>query len=230
VIDDDVAALRATASAAARRPGQHARATQRRHVRRALILIACLLGSLLGGITVFGVGWALAGIEVAVIGALLLLERTALPVVERWAQGAAGEEYVGEVLDGLRGSGWLALHDVQLERGNIDHVLVGPAGIFTIETKSHRGRINARTIDARMVKQAYAEAKAIERITGFRAEPLLVFSNAFLIRAVSRRNGVVILPARMLAEHLRRRGGTIPYERVREVYGRLATALSVQKR
>jgi hypothetical protein len=77
-----------------------------------------------------------------------------------------------------------------------------------------------------MLKQAYAEAKLIEGITGFRAEPLLVFSDAYLIPAVSRRDGVVILPARMLGEHLRRRGGTIPAVRVREVYDRLAAALS----
>ncbi|MBV8948155.1 MAG: NERD domain-containing protein, partial [Solirubrobacterales bacterium] len=36
------------------------------------------------------------------------------------------------MLDGLRERGWLALHDVQLGRGNIDHVLIRPAGIFTV--------------------------------------------------------------------------------------------------
>ncbi|MBV8710719.1 MAG: NERD domain-containing protein, partial [Solirubrobacterales bacterium] len=40
------------------------------------------------------------------------------------------------MLDGLRERGWLALHDVQLGRGNIDHVLIRPAGIFTVETKA----------------------------------------------------------------------------------------------
>jgi hypothetical protein len=129
------------------------------------------------------------------------------------------------VLDGLRERGWFALHDVQLGRGNIDHVLVGPAGIFTIETKSHRGRLRAAAIDARMLKQAYGEAKLIERITGLRADPLLVFSSAYLTPAVTRRDGVVILPARMLAGHLQRRAGTIPPERVAEVYQRLAAAL-----
>lgn len=57
------------------------------------------------------------------------------------------------------------------------------------------------------------------------AEPLLVFSNAYLIPAVSRRDGVLVLPARMLASHLRRRSGNIPAARVTEVYDRLAASL-----
>ena len=104
-------------------------------------------------------------------------------------------------------------------------MLVGPAGIFTIETKSHRGRLHAGAIDARMLKQAYAQAKSVERITGRRATPLLVFSSAYLIPAVTRRDGVVILPSRMLAKHLRERGGTIAPARVDHVYRRLAAAL-----
>jgi hypothetical protein len=117
------------------------------------------------------------------------------------------------------------LHDVHLDRGNIDHVLIGPAGIFTIETKSHRGRLRADRIDRSMLRQAYAEAKVVERITGLRADPLLVFSSAYLIPAISRREGVLILPARMLAGHLERRGGSIATERVKDVYQRLAAAL-----
>ena len=144
----------------------------------------------------------------------MLIDRTASALVDRWGRGAAGEELVGEALDGLRERGWFALHDVQLDHGNIDHVLVGPAGIFTIETKSHRGRLRAGAIDVRMLKHAYAQAKLVERITALRAVPLLVFSSAYLIPAVSQRDGVVILPSRMLVKHLRKRGGTIPPERV----------------
>ena len=132
---------------------------------------------------------------------------------------------MGKVLDRLRERGWFALHDVQLGRGNIDHVLVGPAGVFTIETKSHCGRLRASAIEVRMLKQAYALAKLIERITGLRADPLLVFSNAYLIPAVTRRDGVLILPARMLAGHLQRRARTITPERVNDLYQRLAAVL-----
>lgn len=184
------------------------------------------LSALVAAIVLLGFGWTTCAIEVAVVGCLVLIDRTASPVMDRWGRGAAGEELVGEVLDGLRDRGWFALHDAQLGRGNIDHVLVGPAGIFTVETKSHRGRLRAEAIDTRMLKQAYAQAKCVERITGLRTHPLLVFSNAWLTPAVTLRDGVVILPARMLSGHLKRRGGTIPSERVNDVYRRLAAALS----
>lgn len=159
------------------------------------------------------------------IAATVATDRVASPLVDRWGRGAAGEEQVGRVLDGLRQSGWLALHDVATGRGNIDHVLIVPAGIFTIETKSHRGRVSVEKIDPGMVHQAYAQAKAIERLLGLRVEPLLVFSNAYLIPAVSRRNGVLILPARMLARHLHCRNGNIPIGRVSEVHSHLASLL-----
>jgi hypothetical protein len=196
--------------------------------RRAQALLVGLLVSMVATFVVSGGGWVAVAVEAAVITAMLVLERVALPVAQRWSRGAAGEEQVGQILDELQASGWYALHDVNLGGGNIDHVVIGPAGIFTIETKSHRGRINTRTLDRRMLKQAYPEAAVIQRITGLLAEPLLVFSHAFLMpKPVSRREGVLILPARMLAGHLQRRAGSIPAERVREVYERLAVALSV---
>ena len=69
-----------------------------------------------------------------------------------------------------------------------------------------------------MLKQAYAQAKLLERIIGLRAVPVLVFSSAFLIAAVSRRKRVVILPSRMLVKHLEQIGGTIPSARLDDVY------------
>jgi hypothetical protein len=223
VADDDL--IDATPPAARRRPGQHARAIQRRLAHRAAVKVIATFSLLVLAIAVLGFGWTTCAVELAVVFCLVVIDRTAAPVVERWARGAAGEEIVGEALAALRERGWFALHDVQLDRGNIDHVLVGPAGIFTIETKSHRGPLRAGAIDSRMLKQAYAQAKSVERITGLRAVPLLVFSSAYLMPAVTQRHGVVILPSRMLVNHLRRRGGTIPPQRVDDVYQRLAAAL-----
>jgi hypothetical protein len=65
---------------------------------------------------------------------LLLATRRVEPVADRWARGARGERRVGAILEGL-GPDWHVLHDVSLGRGNIDHVLIGPGGTFTIETK-----------------------------------------------------------------------------------------------
>jgi hypothetical protein len=46
----------------------------------------------------------------------------------------------------------------------------------------------------------------VERISGLEVEPLLVFSNAWLVGSVpARRRGVTVMPARMLSQTLRRR-------------------------
>ncbi|MFD0637737.1 nuclease-related domain-containing protein [Catenulispora yoronensis] len=60
-----------------------------------------------------------------------------------WEVGAAGERLVGHRLDLLNARGWNVLHSVTLKSGaDIDHILIGPAGVFTINTKHHpRARI-----------------------------------------------------------------------------------------
>lgn len=59
-----------------------------------------------------------------------------------WRVGANGEETVGARLEKLRGHGWYVLHAVPVgERGSdIDHVLIGPGGVWTLNTKNHPGK------------------------------------------------------------------------------------------
>jgi hypothetical protein len=45
---------------------------------------------------------------------------------------------VGEELTRLVGEGFEVFHDLPFGNFNIDHVLVGPAGVFAVETKTHR--------------------------------------------------------------------------------------------
>jgi len=143
-----------------------------------------------------------------------------------WSQGAEGEEVVGKVLEDLRDDGWHVIHDVSFGRGNIDHILVGPAGIFTIETKSHGGKIWLDRLDPKMLGQAYAEKKMLEEITFMEVDSLLVFSRAYIFdRVPTRRRGVLILPARMLAGHLARRPVMISPERAAVIHRRLALAV-----
>lgn len=56
-----------------------------------------------------------------------------------WALGALGEERVAECLRGVSDRGVLALHDRRApgRRSNIDHIAVGPAGVFVIDTKRY---------------------------------------------------------------------------------------------
>ena len=47
-----------------------------------------------------------------------------------------GEKAVGQFLEGLRENGYRVLHDIAGDNFNIDHLLIGPKGVFTIETKT----------------------------------------------------------------------------------------------
>jgi hypothetical protein len=58
-----------------------------------------------------------------------------------WYRGALGEIHVAKVLKNL-GPGWTVLHAVPVGSGtsDIDHVLIGPGGVFTVNTKNHSGQ------------------------------------------------------------------------------------------
>ena len=57
----------------------------------------------------------------------------------RWRVGADGEEAIGTRLNKLEKHGWRVLHSVPVGQrdADIDHVLIGPGGVFTINTKRH---------------------------------------------------------------------------------------------
>jgi Nuclease-related domain len=209
-----------------RQPAQYGRMVLRQKALRLLALIAC--------VTVFGLfaGVALGfgnpvtiGTELVLVAVCLAIDKFAFPELDRRERGNDGERLVGGILDSLDESGWLTLHDTTVGRGNFDHIVIGPGGIFTVETKSHGGKINTASLNPAWLKQAYAQAKSVERITGERVQPLLVFSRAYLDRPVSRHNGVVALPARMLAGHLARKPAVLSPDRVRVLHERLAAAM-----
>jgi hypothetical protein len=63
-----------------------------------------------------------------------------------WEVGAAGERLVGDRLDALKPQGWNILHSVTLKSGaDVDHIVIGPGGVFTVNTKHHpRARITVK--------------------------------------------------------------------------------------
>jgi len=63
---------------------------------------------------------------------------------QMYERGAIGERATGEILDALRQEGWAVFHDVKWPdrpRANIDHVAVGPPGVYVIDSKNWSGRI-----------------------------------------------------------------------------------------
>lgn len=59
------------------------------------------------------------------------------PILRALRQGSDGEKAVGQYLERLREQGYSVFHDLVGKGFNIDHVLIGPAGVFTIETKTY---------------------------------------------------------------------------------------------
>jgi hypothetical protein len=65
---------------------------------------------------------------------------------ERWDHvlGYAGERVVGEALNQLLSRGYRVFHDLPFDGFNIDHAIVGPDGVFCIETKTRRKRADTK--------------------------------------------------------------------------------------
>ncbi len=56
--------------------------------------------------------------------------------IKRLQMARDGERIVGESLELLRAKGYLVFHDIIGGNFNIDHVIVGQNGVFTVETKT----------------------------------------------------------------------------------------------
>ena len=89
------------------------------------------------------VGLALA--TLALLISLVLVIRRLVNGIERWRNtwlGYFGERIVAESLEELKPQGFRIFHDVPAgdtkNPFNIDHVIVGPSGVFAVETKTRR--------------------------------------------------------------------------------------------
>lgn len=81
---------------------------------------------------------------------------------DQWERGAEGERRTADVLAALPAEQWTVLHDVRWPgrpRANIDHVVVGPTGVFVIDTKHWSGRITIR--DGVLRQNGYRRDKAV---------------------------------------------------------------------
>ncbi len=65
---------------------------------------------------------------------------------QSWERGSQGEARVGKYLDRAVGEAGLLLHDRAIPgtRSNIDHIAIVASGIWVIDTKQYRGRVQGR--------------------------------------------------------------------------------------
>jgi hypothetical protein len=57
-----------------------------------------------------------------------------------WIRGWRGESGIKKLLKGLEPLGYRIVNHLDIGRGDVDHAVVGPTGVFAIETKNHAGR------------------------------------------------------------------------------------------
>jgi hypothetical protein len=77
------------------------------------------------------------------IGGILLALREPPAHERRWGHGAGGEEMVAEALEKHCRPEVVVLHDRRISgsRANIDHIVIGPSGVWIIDTKRYKGKI-----------------------------------------------------------------------------------------
>ena len=140
-----------------------------------------------------------------------------------WRIGADGEETVGARLEKLRADGWQLLHSVPVGNrdSDIDHVLIGPGGVFTINTKTHPKAniwVSRATVMVSGHKQPYLRnsrfeadraARLLSRAVGWTVAvtPALVFLTDTFIPQVTVRDkpdDVLILDRLDLPRYFRR--------------------------
>lgn len=139
------------------------------------------------------------------------------PDARSWYQGALGEIEVGRVLDQLPET-FTVLHAVPIgdAESDIDHVVIGPPGIFTINTKHHRGakvfaggqvvKVNGASKDyvRSSIFEASRTAELLKRATGATVEvtPLLVIVGAETLVIGKKKPVVKVLAASALRRFL----------------------------
>jgi hypothetical protein len=87
----------------------------------------------------------IAGALFGAFAAIVVFIRDTPPrYVEQWDDGARGERKTEEILAPLEHDGWRVFHDVEARYGNYDHIAVGFAGVFLLETKNLQGIVDIR--------------------------------------------------------------------------------------
>jgi len=81
--------------------------------------------------------WVMTALFAIACGALMVRLRLSFRTLRNLKRGMVGEQAVGQYLEeSLRPHGYQVLHDIPGQGFNLDHVVVGPNGVFCIETKT----------------------------------------------------------------------------------------------
>jgi hypothetical protein len=191
----------------------------RRATMRVWILLGIFGSSLLAGGLAAQLGWlssregALAGIALCAVALLAFYaaeQRSEQAMA--WVLGSRAEREVGSLLNELRDDGALVFHDVELRRGNIDHVVALPRGAYLVETK-------ARRYEERNLKETKRRAYWLHEQIGYWVTPVICLAGRN--DRPYRREGVWIMGREhLLGWLLSRRGRPVDIPSIREALTR----------
>ncbi len=150
----------------------------------------------------------------------LLYRKIEKEVDKTYERGAEGEEKVFKYLKDVLPSEYYILNDIKIpnmERANIDHIVIGPTGIFIIETKNYSGKVTildgkvyvrGKPYPKDIIKQVWHQTSSLKdflkRVTRgipIKIHPVIVFSKAYVTNP-GKISGVLIIPLPFLKKNL----------------------------
>jgi hypothetical protein len=150
----------------------------------------------------------LAGLAVAALVGWRLRFRPS-EQARTWQRGAHGERRTARLLDRLTRDGFVVFHDLAVpgSDANVDHLVIGPTGLFVIDSKQWTGHVqqggdglawhNHYRLD-RTLETVRWEAQVVGRLLGTRAVALVCVHGAHVQDGGVHAQGVAIVPAHLL--------------------------------
>jgi hypothetical protein len=205
--------------------------------RRRPMILSIAFGFALVGILNTGSNPIVGLTFVAVAGIALLGLVTTPNHVTSWRTGADGEVRTARFLAPLEREGFFVLHDRLIpgaRSANIDHVVIGPPGIFVVETKSLTGKLSIRGGEVYvagrrrtgMLDEVKREALAVQVVLadeieaqGYRVTPVICVHRADLPWFRSDVGGIRIVSGRELVKRLRKAERRLAPDEVQRLAG-----------
>jgi hypothetical protein len=149
-----------------------------------------------------------------------------------WYRGALGERAVARHL-ALMGTEWHSIHGIPVgtKGSDIDHLVVGPAGVFSINAKRHFGarvfagggsvRVNGQP--TQYVRNSQHEAQRVNKLlsvaVGYNVEvtPMLVIVDAREVTYGKKKSVVPVMSLFRMARWLRRKPATLSPQQIAEL-------------
>jgi hypothetical protein len=127
-----------------------------------------------------------------------------------WQRGAHGERRTARLLDRLVRDGFVVFHDLSVPgntSANVDHLVVGPSGVFVIDSKQWTGSVqqgadglvwhNHYPLD-RTLETVRWQARIIGRLLGTRTAAVVCVHGAHVQGGGLEVQGVAVVPAHLL--------------------------------